>query len=84
MSSYTRAPPPSNLTESSFSRPKLDFPRFDGGDRHGWIYKILHRFGSMEYDDPSEALTRLKQVTTVERYQSEFKRLSQQIDKLPE
>lgn len=27
---------------------------------------VLHRFGPMDYNDPLEALTRLKQVTTIE------------------
>ena len=45
---------------------------------------LLHRFGPTEFDDPSEALTRLKQTTTVEVYQDEFERLSQLIDNLPD
>ena len=45
---------------------------------------LLHRFGPTDFDDPSEALTRLKQTTTVEVYQDEFERISQLIDALPE
>ena len=36
----------------------------------------------MEYENPSEALTILKQVSTVKLYQGEFERLSQQIEHL--
>jgi hypothetical protein len=45
---------------------------------------VLHRFGPTDYEDPSEALTRLRQSTTVSTYQTEFEKLSQRIDGLPE
>ncbi|KAK0608629.1 hypothetical protein LWI29_033588 [Acer saccharum] len=45
---------------------------------------VLQRFGPTDYEDPSEALTRLKQITSVEVYQTEFEKLSQQVDDLPE
>ncbi|KAJ8762999.1 hypothetical protein K2173_023204 [Erythroxylum novogranatense] len=45
---------------------------------------LLQRFGPTEYEDPAEALSRLKQITTVEAYQDAFKRLSHQVDGLPE
>ncbi|KAH7544963.1 hypothetical protein FEM48_Zijuj01G0041900 [Ziziphus jujuba var. spinosa] len=45
---------------------------------------VLHRFGPTNYDNPSEALARLKQVPSVTLYQAEFEKLSQQIDHLPE
>ncbi|KAH7545445.1 hypothetical protein FEM48_Zijuj01G0094700 [Ziziphus jujuba var. spinosa] len=45
---------------------------------------LLHRFGPTDYEDPSEALTRLKQTTTVEAYQESFEKLSHQVDGLPE
>ncbi|KAL5704564.1 hypothetical protein ACHQM5_022972 [Ranunculus cassubicifolius] len=64
---------------------------------HRWITKfrgslswddftkaLLRRFGPTDYDDPSEALTRLKQTSTVDVYQHEFERLSQLVDNLPE
>ncbi|XP_048323214.2 uncharacterized protein LOC107404744 [Ziziphus jujuba] len=112
---------------------KLFFPKFDGEDPQGWVYKaeqyfefqgvpanqqvtlasfhleglalqwhrwfmkfrgpiswkeftkaILLRFGPTEFEDPSEALTRLRQTTTVEAYQQNFEKLSHRIDRLPE
>ena len=45
---------------------------------------ILCRFGPTEYEDPSEALTRLKQTSTVTAYQETFEKLSHQVDGLPE
>ncbi|GFS38385.1 hypothetical protein Acr_00g0057160 [Actinidia rufa] len=45
---------------------------------------LLRRFGPTDFEDPSEALTRLKQNTTVAVYQEEFERLSQLVDALPD
>jgi len=45
---------------------------------------IQQRFGPIDYEDPSEALTHLKQNTTVVAYQEAFERLSHQVDGLPE
>ncbi|KAH7525043.1 hypothetical protein FEM48_Zijuj06G0183200 [Ziziphus jujuba var. spinosa] len=45
---------------------------------------ILLRFGPTEFKDPSEALTRLRQTTTVEAYQENFEKLSHRINGLPE
>jgi len=45
---------------------------------------VLHRFRPTDYEDPSEALTSLRQTSTVNIYQTEFKKLSQRIDNLPE
>nr|TKR79527.1 hypothetical protein D5086_0000271510 [Populus alba] len=45
---------------------------------------LLHRFGPTDYNDPSEALSRLKQVTTVNAYQEAFEKLSHKVDELPE
>ncbi|KAL6322876.1 hypothetical protein AAG906_020919 [Vitis piasezkii] len=42
------------------------------------------RFGPTDYEDPSEALTRLKQTTTVAAYQEAFEKLSHRVDGLPE
>ncbi|KAH9779621.1 hypothetical protein KPL71_007762 [Citrus sinensis] len=112
---------------------KLDFPRFNGEDPTGWVYKAeqyfdfkdispdqqvqlasfhlegialqwhrwltkfrgpltwkeftkaVHlRFGPTDYEDPSEALTRLKQTSSVAAYQEAFERLSHRVDGLPE
>lgn len=112
---------------------KLSFPKFDGDDPNGWIYKAeqyfdyngvpdsqqaqvasfhlegialqwhrwlikfrgpltwteftkaaLLRFSPTDYDDPSEALTRLRQNLTMATYQEAFERLSQRVDGLPE
>ena len=41
-------------------------------------------FGPTDYEDPSEALTRLKQTTTIAAYQEAFERLSHRVDDLPE
>ncbi|XP_052299962.1 uncharacterized protein LOC127903656 [Citrus sinensis] len=45
---------------------------------------VLLRFGPTDYEDPSEALSRLKQTTTVAAYQEAFEKLSYQIDGLPQ
>ena len=45
---------------------------------------MLLRFGPTDYEDPSEALTRLKQTSTVATYQEAFEMLSHQVDGLPE
>ncbi|KAJ0042456.1 hypothetical protein Pint_17421 [Pistacia integerrima] len=42
------------------------------------------RFGPIDYKDPSKALTRLKQTTTVAAYQEAFEKLSYRVDGLPE
>ncbi|KAJ8751836.1 hypothetical protein K2173_026032 [Erythroxylum novogranatense] len=112
---------------------KLSFPKFNGEDPPGWIFRaeqyfayqgitveqrtplasfhleglalqwfrwftkfrgplswteftrsLLQRFGPTDYEDPAEALSRLKQTTTVEAYQDAFERLSHQVDGLPE
>ena len=40
---------------------------------------MLIRFGSMTYDDPMEALTRLRQTLTVALYKGEFEALANRI-----
>ncbi|KAL5556185.1 hypothetical protein UlMin_038421, partial [Ulmus minor] len=45
---------------------------------------IQLRFGPTDYEDPSEALTRLKQTTTIAAYQEAFEKLSHRVDGLPE
>ncbi|KAL5848937.1 hypothetical protein ACOSQ4_006950 [Xanthoceras sorbifolium] len=45
---------------------------------------LLLRFGPTDYEDPSEALTRLKQTTTVSAYEEEFEKLSHRVNELPE
>ncbi|KAL5828016.1 hypothetical protein ACOSQ3_019847 [Xanthoceras sorbifolium] len=40
--------------------------------------------GPTNFEDPSEALTRLKQTTTVKAYQETFEKLSHRVDNLPE
>jgi uncharacterized coiled-coil protein SlyX len=121
------------IADRNYTQLKLSFPRFNGLDPTGWLYKaeqyfefknvhhqhkvqlasfyleedalqwhrwlskfrghltwaefsqaVLHRFGPTDYEDPSEALTRLRQSTTVSTYQTEFEKLSQRIDGLPE
>ncbi|KAL5842416.1 hypothetical protein ACOSQ3_013019 [Xanthoceras sorbifolium] len=69
-----------DLASASHSQPntdrnqhylKLNFPMFSGDD-------------PQDYEDPSKALTRLKQTSTVSIYQEEFKKLSHRVDGLPE
>ena len=45
---------------------------------------IQLRFGPTDYEDPSEALTRLKQTIIIAAYQEGFERLSHRVDNLPE
>ncbi|KAJ0668240.1 putative nucleotidyltransferase, Ribonuclease H [Helianthus annuus] len=45
---------------------------------------LLQRFGPTDYEDPSEALSRLTQVSTVAVYQESFEKLSHRVDGLPE
>ena len=45
---------------------------------------LLHRFGPTDYDDPSESLTRLKQIMTVNGYQEAFEKLSHKVDNILE
>ncbi|XP_075656325.1 uncharacterized protein LOC142626382 [Castanea sativa] len=47
--------------------------------------KVVHiRFGVTAYDDPIEALTRLKQVSSMAAYKGNFEILSNRITKLSE
>nr|TKR98413.1 hypothetical protein D5086_0000203280 [Populus alba] len=48
------------------------------------ITALLQCFSPTEYEDPSEALTRCRQVTTVAAYQEAFEGLSHRVDGLPE
>ncbi|XP_040988925.1 uncharacterized protein LOC121236540 [Juglans microcarpa x Juglans regia] len=43
-----------------------------------------HSFGTTDYDDPMEALTRLKQVSSVAIYKAQFETLSNRLKGLPE
>lgn len=112
---------------------KLYFPKFNGEEPQGWIYKdeqyfefksvpleqqvplasfhleglalqwhrwftkfqglvawkefttaVLLCFGPTDFENPSEALTRLRQTTSVEAYQEMFEKLSYRVDGLPE
>ncbi|RVW59679.1 Transposon Tf2-8 polyprotein [Vitis vinifera] len=112
---------------------RLDFPKFNGEDPSGWVYRadqffnyhqtnphhrvllasfhmegkalvwfqdieaaggisswegfvraLQTRFGSSPYEDPMEALIRLKQTSTVENYKSQFEALSNQLRGLAE
>lgn len=115
-----------NSADNNHHNLKLQFPKFNGEDPSGWIYKaeqyfefrsidpnqqvqlasfhlegialqwhrwlvkfrgpqswneftkaVLTHFGPTDYEDPSEALNRLRQNTTVAVYQEAFERLSQ-------
>lgn len=43
---------------------------------------LLLRFGLTAYDDPMEALTRLKQTSSIAMYKSQFKALSNRLRRL--
>ena len=45
---------------------------------------ILLRFGPTDFQDPSEALFRLRQTTSIVAYHEEFEKLSYQVNGLPE
>ncbi|KAL5810297.1 hypothetical protein ACOSQ4_026865 [Xanthoceras sorbifolium] len=45
---------------------------------HRWLTNLT------DYEDPSKALTRLKQTSSVSVYQEEFEKLSHRVDELPE
>nr|GEU94980.1 hypothetical protein [Tanacetum cinerariifolium] len=45
---------------------------------------LLARFGPTDYENLTEALSRLKHTTTVAQYQESFEKLSHQVDGLPE
>ena len=47
--------------------------------------RALHiRFGTLVYDDPMEALSKLRQVISVAQYKGQFKALSDHIKELPD
>ncbi|KAL5732392.1 hypothetical protein ACOSQ2_032084 [Xanthoceras sorbifolium] len=45
--------------------------------------RVHLRFGPTDYEDPLEALSWLKQMTTVQSYQEAFEKLSHRVDNLP-
>ena len=49
------------------------------GNWEAFVQALLIRFGSIAYDDPMEALTRLRQKSTVALYKGEFEVLSNRI-----
>ena len=49
-----------------------------------FVRAMQTRFGLSLYDDPMEALTKLKQSTTIAAYKSQFEMLSNRIRNLPE
>jgi len=50
----------------------------------GFVRALQTRFGTSSYEDPMEALIRLKQTTTVEEYKSQFESLSNKLRGLAE
>ncbi|XP_041025452.1 uncharacterized protein LOC121265848 [Juglans microcarpa x Juglans regia] len=59
----------------------------DGGIFTTWesfVKALLVRFGTTAYDDPMEALTRLKQVSSVAVYKAQFETLSNRLKGLSE
>ena len=49
------------------------------GNWEALVQAILIKFGSTAYDDPMEALTRLRQTSIVALYKGEFEALANQI-----
>lgn len=45
----------------------------------GFVHELQIRFGASPYDDPMEALIRLKQTSIVEDYKGQFEALSNQL-----
>lgn len=59
--------------------------KFRGPQNWNEFTKAVHlRFGPTDYEDPSEALTRLRHTSTVAAYQEAFEKLSHQVDGLSE
>ncbi|XP_057953074.1 uncharacterized protein LOC131147593 [Malania oleifera] len=59
----------------------------DSGLLTSWeafVKALLARFGPQSYDDPMEALTKLKQTSSVEAYKEQFEFLSNRLRRLPE
>ena len=49
------------------------------------LTKAVHlRFGPTDFEDPSEALVRLRQMTIVGAYQESFEKVLHRVDGLPE
>lgn len=44
---------------------------------------MLHRYGLTKYKDPSKAFIWFTQTSNIEAYQKAFKRLSHQVDDIP-
>ncbi|KAF5450607.1 hypothetical protein F2P56_030941, partial [Juglans regia] len=51
---------------------------------HSFIKAVQSRFGSSSYDDPMEAITRLRQTSTVSAYKTQFEVLSNRLKGLSE
>nr|XP_023903579.1 uncharacterized protein LOC112015403 [Quercus suber] len=85
-SKYYRIPESEKLMMASFHMDGEALVWFQEGEDAGvigtWealVQAMLIRFGSTAYDDPMEALTRLRQTTTVASYKGEFEALANRI-----
>ncbi|KAL5739171.1 hypothetical protein ACOSQ2_028351 [Xanthoceras sorbifolium] len=60
------------------------YTKFKGPLTWDEFTKVVHlQFGPTDYENPSEALSRLKQMTTIQSYQEAFEKLSYKVDNLP-
>ncbi|XP_041011286.1 uncharacterized protein LOC121255061 [Juglans microcarpa x Juglans regia] len=83
---YHQVPPGQRIFLASFHLEEEALVWFqdasEAGTFHSWeefTQAVQVRFGSSAYDDPMEALTRLKQVHSVTTYKAEFELLSNRI-----
>ncbi|KAL5780440.1 hypothetical protein ACOSQ2_011177 [Xanthoceras sorbifolium] len=85
-SNNTTLPPHQNSSNITYDRNqthlKMNFPTFGGNDPTGWIYKAKQYFEFKNFKDPSKALTRFKQTTTITAYQETFEKLSRSTRKI--
>ncbi|KAH7521526.1 hypothetical protein FEM48_Zijuj07G0042900 [Ziziphus jujuba var. spinosa] len=71
--------PPSSIVEASQTRLKLDFPRFDGNDPKGWLYKGEQYFEIKKIEPLQQVQLALFHLDGIA-----LQWLSQQIEHLPE
>ncbi|KAJ0028629.1 hypothetical protein Pint_35012 [Pistacia integerrima] len=53
-------------------------------NRASLVQSLEKRFGPTEYEDPEGEITKLRQTSTVAAYQTQFEKLAQRVDGLPD
>lgn len=88
---YKSVPPEQQVSLAAFHLEglalqwQLWFSKYRGPVSWGEFSKALFIcFSPTNFEDPSKALTRLRQTTTIEVYKEAFENLSHQVDGLPE